>query len=125
MGALITGLPPHVMFHGIPLTDETSRVTRDKSSSATDHTLAHKLWQLRSHPTPRPDGGQKPGDRGRDVRLWMNGHQTGPSADIHLNPAAGFEELMELSKDSYQPAWEAGFLSFFPLCPTARVLPTP
>lgn len=53
------------------------------------------LRQLRSKQPFEAPRQPKPGDRGRDARPRMSGHQTAP-ADIHLSPAAGFEELMEL-----------------------------
>lgn len=57
--------------------------------------LAPQSWQLRSIRPFEARSRAKLGDRGRDVRPRMDGHQTA-QADIHLKPAAGFEELMEL-----------------------------
>lgn len=68
--------------------------SRGKDQTLTD-SFTLQLWQLRSTQPFEARSQPKLGDRGRDERPWMNGHQTA-RADMHLNPAAGFEELMEL-----------------------------
>lgn len=86
-------------FPPIRASEVTSSVTgSNRRSRGKEQTLAHgfspQSWQLRSIRPFEARSRLKLRDRGRDVRPWMNGHQTA-RADIHPNPA-GFEELMEL-----------------------------